>query len=137
MKRWGHKDGTGLGARGEGIVHALAAEHVVAPTDPSQPLSKRQIAKQRAAAANAKNKNWVQNASARGRIVNTNEDERAKEEKERVGEASRVICLVGLVGGVDEVDEDLSEEIGEECSKHGSVVSWLFLLGWTVLDWAK
>ena len=124
FRKWGHVEGSGLGARGEGIKHALAAEHVEAPpkpTDPSQPLSKRQIAKQKAAAANAKNKNrkWVQHATSRGRIVNTNEDERAREEQSRLGEASRIICLVGLVNGLDEVDEDLSDEIGEEASKHG------------------
>ena len=124
FRKWGHVEGTGLGARGEGMIHALAAEHVEAPpkpSDPSQPLSKRQIAKQKAAAANAKNKNrkWVQHATSRGKIVNANEDERSKEEKDRSGEAGRVICLVGLVNSVDEVDEELSEEIGEECSKYG------------------
>ena len=122
MRRWGHKEGTGLGANSSGIVHALTAEHVVAPPksgDPSQPLSKRQLAKQKAASANAKNRKWVQSATSRGKIVNANEDERQKEEKERLGEASRVVCLVGLVEGVDDVDEDLSDEIGEECSKWG------------------
>ncbi|KAK8864315.1 hypothetical protein IAR55_001562 [Kwoniella newhampshirensis] len=124
MRKWGHKEGTGLGAHGTGIVHALAAEHVQAPpkpNDPNQPLSKRALAKQKAAAANAKNRKWVQAPNARGRIVNANEDERQREEKGRLGEASRVICLVGLVDGVDEVDEELSDEIGEECSKWGIV----------------
>ena len=116
-----------LGTSGSGIIHALSTEHVVAsprPTDPSQPLSKRQLAKQRAAAANAKNQNrrWVQHATNRGRIVNANEDERIKEEKDRVGEASRIVCLVGVVDNVDDVDEDLTGEIGEECSKYGCVI---------------
>ena len=122
MRRWGHKEGTGLGAHGTGIVHALAAEHVVGPLkpiDPSQPMSKRAIAKQKAAAANAKSRKWVQAPNARGKIVNTNEDERQREERDRLGEASRVVCLVGLVEGVEDVDEDLSDEIGEECSKWG------------------
>ncbi|WWD17386.1 hypothetical protein CI109_101827 [Kwoniella shandongensis] len=124
MRKWGHKEGTGLGAHGTGIVHALAAEHIQAaprPVDPNQPLSKRALAKQKAAAANAKNRKWVQAPNARGRIVNANEDERQREEKGRLGEASRVICLVGLVDGVEEVDEELSDEIGEECSKWGIV----------------
>ena len=121
MRKWGHKEGTGLGAHGTGIVHALTAEHVVKPNDPSHPLSKRQLAKQKAAAANAKNRKWTQSASSRGRIVNANEDERQREEKDRLGEASRVVCLIGLVTGVDDVDEDLSDEIGEECSKWGWV----------------
>lgn len=121
MQKWGHKEGTGLGARGEGIVHALAAEHLeAAPKDPAT-MSKRQLAKQKAAAANAKanKKKWVQNPNTRGRIVNANEDERSKSEKEKYGEPSRVVCLVGLVGSMEDIDEDLAEEIGEECSKHG------------------
>ncbi len=125
MRRWGHKEGAGLGAHGTGIVHALTAEHVTAsqkPGDPSQPMSKRQLAKQKAAAANAKNRKWTQTATSRGRIVNANEDERQREEKGRLGEASRVVCLVGLVEGLDDVDEDLSDEIGEECSKWGYVL---------------
>ncbi|WVR07130.1 hypothetical protein IAU60_004171 [Kwoniella sp. DSM 27419] len=121
MRRWGHKEGEGLGVRGTGIVHALSAEHVVAPPKPGEQLSKRQLAKQKAAAANAKNRKWVQNANSRGRIVNANEDQKVVEEKGRFGEASRIICLVGLVSSVDEVDEELSEEIGEECSKYGIV----------------
>lgn len=122
MRRWGHKEGTGLGARGTGIVHALTAEHVAVPSkngDPAHTLSKRQLAKQKAAAANVKNRKWTQSATSRGRIVNANEDERQREERGRLGEASRVVCLVGLVEGVDDVDEDLSDEIGEECSKWG------------------
>ncbi|RSH87475.1 hypothetical protein EHS25_003385 [Saitozyma podzolica] len=124
MRRWGHKKGSGLGASGSGIVHALTTEHVESaakPVDPNQPLSKRQIAKQKAAAANVKNRKWVQHAHARGRIVNANEDEQAAEDKARLGEASRVICLRGMVGSVDDVDEDLADEIGEECSNYGIV----------------
>jgi splicing factor 45 len=119
MRRWGHKEGTGLGADGSGIKHALTAEHVSKPVDPKQPLSKRQIAKQKAAAANAKNRKWVVHGSNRGKIVNANEEERRNEEQGKYGEASRIICLVGLVGGEDDIDEELSEEIGEECSKYG------------------
>ncbi|EIW70706.1 hypothetical protein TREMEDRAFT_68179 [Tremella mesenterica DSM 1558] len=126
MRRLGHKEGQGLGASSTGIVHALAAEHVVAPpkpADPNQPLSKRAVARQKAAAANEKNANrrWVQHGTNRGRIVNANEDERQRVEKERLGEASRVIVLTGIVDNEEEVDEELSEEIGEECSNYGIV----------------
>jgi splicing factor 45 len=121
MRKWGHKEGTGLGADGTGIKHALTAEHVAKPIDPKQPLSKRQLAKQKAANANAKsnNKKWVMHSTNRGKIVNANEEGRRQEEQGKYGQASRVICLVGLVGSEDEIDEDLSE--GEECSKYGYV----------------
>ncbi|TYJ55959.1 hypothetical protein B9479_003344 [Cryptococcus floricola] len=121
MRKMGHVEGSGLGARGEGIVHALTAEHVAPPTNINQPLSKRALAKQKAAAANTKNRKWVQSASSRGKIVNANEAKRATEERGQKGEEGRVICLRGMVGSEEEIDEDLADEIGEECSKHGIV----------------
>lgn len=120
MKRWGHVEGTGIGARADGIVHALAAEHVQKQLDPAK-MSKRQVAKQKAAAANAKKRKWVQAPNARGKIVNANEDVRAAAERDKLGDASRIVCLVGLVESEEEVDEELSDEIGEECSKWGIV----------------
>jgi splicing factor 45 len=97
------------------MVHALTVEHVAPnPKDPAT-MTKRQLAKQKAAAANAKQRKWVQNPNARGRIINANT---GKEEKGE-GNEGRVVCLVGLVNSVEEVDEELSEEIGEECSKLG------------------
>ncbi|WRT66274.1 uncharacterized protein IL334_003227 [Kwoniella shivajii] len=123
MRKWGHQEGSTLGIRNEGLLHALTAEHVTNQPQlkPGEQLSKRQLAKQKAAAANAKNRKWVQATNARGRIVNANEDARLVDQRGKKGEESRVICLVGLVGSVDEVDEELSDEIGEECSKHGIV----------------
>lgn len=121
MKKWGHVEGTGIGARGDGLVHALTTEHVAKPTNPNETLSKRQLAKQRVAAANAKKRKWVQAPSARGRIVDANADARAVEEREKLGDASRIICLVGMVESEDDVDEEMPEEIGEECSKYGIV----------------
>ena len=121
MKKWGHVEGTGIGARGDGLVHALSTEHVAKPTDPNKILSKRQLVKQRVAAANAKKRKWVQAPSARGRIVDANAEARAQEEREKVGDASRIVCLIGMVESEDDVDEEMPEEIGEECSKFGIV----------------
>jgi splicing factor 45 len=115
MRRWGHEEGKGLGVKGEGMVHALVVEHAAADPKDTSKMSKRQLAKHKAAMANAKQRKWVQAPNARGKIINSNDDAKAKEE----GEAGRVICLVGLVNNVEEVDEDLSDEIGEECSKFG------------------
>lgn len=124
MKRWGHTEGAGLGKTGDGIVHALTTEHVekVPMGKPGEQLSKRQLAKQKVAASNMKKRKWVQHATNRGKIVNANEEVRAEEEKSKYGEPGRVVVLQGMVDGVDDVDEDMADEIGEECSKFGSVV---------------
>lgn len=122
MRRWGHKDGEGLGRDGSGITSALSLEHIDKPiksVNPNQPLSKRQIAKQKAAAANAKNRQWVQHGHNKGKIIDATAEDRAAMEKARMGEASRVVCLRGVVDSVDDVDEDLADEIGEECAKYG------------------
>lgn len=121
MKRWGHVEGTGIGARADGLVHALSTEHVGKPVDPNKPLSKRQLAKQKVAAANAKKRKWVQAPNARGRIVDASAEARAQEERGRLGEASRILCLVGLAESEEDVDEELPDEIGEECAKLGIV----------------
>ncbi|KAK6910192.1 hypothetical protein I203_104224 [Kwoniella mangroviensis CBS 8507] len=123
MRKWGHQEGSTLGIRNEGLIHALSAEHVINQPQPKpgETLSKRQIAKQKTAMANLKNKKWVQAPNSRGRIVNANEDLRAMEAREKKGEESRIICLVGVVGSEEEIDEDLADEIGEECSKYGIV----------------
>ncbi|KZO95719.1 hypothetical protein CALVIDRAFT_149953 [Calocera viscosa TUFC12733] len=104
MAKWGHKEGQGLGVGGTGIVHALSVEQVGLPKkgkpDPSRgPAFGR---------------------SAMGKIVNANEDARTKEEVERWGDHSQVVCLRNMVGKAD-VDADLQGEIAEECSKHGVV----------------
>ena len=53
--------------------------------------------------------------------MNANDDERTRTEKGRLGEASRVVCLTRLVGSEDEVDDEIVEEIGGECSNYGYV----------------
>jgi len=125
MRKWGHKEGSAIGARGDGLTEALTVEHMAAQAKNPAQMSKRQLAKQKAAEANAKSRKWVQHSTARGKIINAAEEERQKEEKGKYGEASRVVCLVGVVGDIEEVDDDLAQDIGEECSKYGSVfVCW-------------
>lgn len=118
MRKWGHKEGSGIGARGDGIVHALTTEHVVPQ---KTGMSKRAAAKARAAAANAKQKAWSQAPVARGRIVDASAEERATAERERVGDASRVVVLSNVVESEDAVDEGLADDIGAECSRYGIV----------------
>ena len=97
MAKWGHKEGQGLGADGTGIVNALVVEQ--------QAKAKTKGA----GGAGAPNKFT---GSTRGRIINNNEDLKAKEDKERFGEPSRVVVLTNMVGPESAEDEDLREDIG-------------------------
>jgi len=101
MAKWGHKEGQGLGADGSGIVHALSVEQV-------------KVAK----GADGKGKGM---GSGRGRIIDAGAEARAKAETERFGEPSRVIVLTNMVGPDDAGDPDLPADVGDECSKNGTV----------------
>ncbi|KAF8610467.1 hypothetical protein BDV93DRAFT_550281 [Ceratobasidium sp. AG-I] len=103
MAKWGHKTGQGLGVNATGIVQPLIMEQTTRPK------------------GNKSGGFGAKDGSNMGKIINANDDARQKEELERFGEPSRIVVLRNMVGLEDVGDEDLPDEVAQECTKHGVV----------------
>ena len=82
--------------------------------------------------AHSKSQHPTRGMGAMGKIVSSEVSARKQvEDRERFGEPSKVVLLEQMVGSPEEVDDDLSGDVGEECSKQfvitPSLLSVLFL----------
>ena len=95
MAKWGHKEGQGLGANSSGIVQPLVVEKVLPHSGKGSGGGKA-----------------PPGFATRGKIINANEDEKTREDRQRFGESSKIVVLTNMVGVDDVDDDDLREEIG-------------------------
>lgn len=109
MMKQGWKKGEALGAEGnKGIIDPILARKV--ENERAKQMNK-----------NGRGNDSSGSSSVRGTIINPKEQQKREEERQKYGEASEVILLENMVMNDEDIDDDLPEEIGEECEKYGKV----------------
>ncbi|KAF8311620.1 hypothetical protein DL93DRAFT_2083117 [Clavulina sp. PMI_390] len=106
MAKWGHIEGQGLGNDSSGIVEPLTVQRAKAA----------KAAQGKAAAAGGIG---VKEGAKTAKIINKNEND---SERLKYGDPSTIVVLTNMVGLDDAYDEELRDEIGDECGKYGVVV---------------
>ena len=122
MSKYGWSKGQGLGATSQGMLNPLALSGT---SDASKKKGKgkqqhqaqQQEAIQPQARLQGANK-VIGMATAKGRVVSDLKTEKDKQEREKYGEPSRVVCLSNMVAR-EEVDEELVSDVSAEARKLG------------------
>ncbi|CDZ98824.1 mRNA splicing factor [Phaffia rhodozyma] len=104
MDKWGHKTGEGLGVDASGITN---------------PLQIAQTSKPKAKLSSSSDAPFQPRAM--GKVISETTSRKNAEDLARFGESSRIVLLMHMVGSVEEVDDELSQDIAEECGKFGVV----------------
>ncbi|PVG02722.1 hypothetical protein CPB86DRAFT_870121 [Serendipita vermifera] len=115
MAKLGHVAGQGLGARGDGIVEPIMLERALGPKT-GKKGGETEDGKPKKPGAGG----MGFGGAKMGKIVNSQAEEKKEADLAKFGESSRIVVLTNIVSRED-VDEDLQGEIGDECSKHGTV----------------
>ncbi|KAG8850277.1 hypothetical protein FRB91_009168 [Serendipita sp. 411] len=113
MAKFGYVEGQGLGANADGIVEPIMLERNLGPKGGKKGEGGETGKKSSVGGMGM-------GGVRMGRIVNSQAEEKNRADIARYGESSRIILLTNIVS-LEDVDDDLQGEIGDECSKHGTV----------------
>jgi splicing factor 45 len=107
MAKYGWTKGQGLGASSQGMVNPLA----LAGSE-NQHSKKGKQAQQQQQPTPVNRGGPVGIATAKGKIVSDIKTEKERQEREKYGEPTRVVCLSNMVGR-EEVDDELVSDVCE------------------------
>ena len=120
MAKYGWEKGQGLGATSQGMLNPLALSGSSDASKKKKAKGKEQQQQQPAPQQQrlqGSNK-VIGMATAKGRVISDMKSEKDRQEREKYGEPSRVVCLSNMVGR-DDVDEELVSDVSAEARKLG------------------